>query len=316
MKFFTLSVEAQAPMVEPELTEVGELHSLTDWQVSEASEEAELDEFCSVKQHRNAGKGYTSHQKEKKIQTNKQKKTKSTYTKTHTGEREGWEKQRVRVLKTIRNRSKPLLTFRKSTTKQGNCLVRELATLLENEGSEGSTSAPHRNPSASILLAVSEQEAEGTDGPSMRCTKTTDSYRKADHRYFKAIKFRFKTQSSKCHLHSQVLGYSDLQQHLWTAHLSSNIMEQRKKRYLPELEASKGCMHVPLRGVCIHPKHGLKPFCPAVTTKVHVLCCGHKRWHVLASHLLWAVETENTRDLDGEGRKMQDTERPANSSTT
>lgn len=89
MKFFTLSVEAQAPMVEPELTEVGELHSLTDWQVSEASEEAELDEFCSVKQHRNAGKGYTSHQKEKKIQTNKQKKTKSTYTKTHTGEREG-----------------------------------------------------------------------------------------------------------------------------------------------------------------------------------------------------------------------------------
>ncbi|EOB02275.1 hypothetical protein Anapl_09370 [Anas platyrhynchos] len=48
MKFFTLSVEAQAPMVEPELTEVGELHSLTDWQVSEASEEAELDEFCSL----------------------------------------------------------------------------------------------------------------------------------------------------------------------------------------------------------------------------------------------------------------------------
>lgn len=36
-------------MVEPELTEVGELHSLTDWQVSEASEEAELDEFCSRK---------------------------------------------------------------------------------------------------------------------------------------------------------------------------------------------------------------------------------------------------------------------------
>lgn len=40
-------MDAQAPMVEPELTEVGELHSLTDWQVSEASEEAELDEFCS-----------------------------------------------------------------------------------------------------------------------------------------------------------------------------------------------------------------------------------------------------------------------------
>lgn len=43
----TFSEAAQAPMVEPELTEVGELHSLTDWQVSEASEEAELDEFCS-----------------------------------------------------------------------------------------------------------------------------------------------------------------------------------------------------------------------------------------------------------------------------
>lgn len=81
MTFFTLSVEAQAPMVEPELTEVGELHSLTDWQVSEASEEAELDEFCSIKQHRNAGKGYTSHQKRKKKNTNK--KTKSTYTETH-----------------------------------------------------------------------------------------------------------------------------------------------------------------------------------------------------------------------------------------
>lgn len=40
-------MDTQAPMVEPELTEVGELHSLTDWQVSDASEEAELDEFCS-----------------------------------------------------------------------------------------------------------------------------------------------------------------------------------------------------------------------------------------------------------------------------
>ena len=28
------------------LTAVGELHSLTDWQVSEASEEAELVDFC------------------------------------------------------------------------------------------------------------------------------------------------------------------------------------------------------------------------------------------------------------------------------
>lgn len=96
MTFFTLSVEAQAPMVEPELTEVGELHSLTDWQVSEASEEAELDEFCSIKQHRNAGKGYTSHQKrKKKTQTKRQK----AHTQRHTGEREGWEKQRVRILK-------------------------------------------------------------------------------------------------------------------------------------------------------------------------------------------------------------------------
>lgn len=95
MKFFTLSVEAQAPMVEPELTEVGELHSLTDWQVSEASEEAELDEFCSIKQHRNTGKGDTSHQKRKKSQTKRQK----AHTQRHTGEREGWEKQRVRIFK-------------------------------------------------------------------------------------------------------------------------------------------------------------------------------------------------------------------------
>lgn len=85
LKFFTLSVEAQAPMVEPELTEVGELHSLTDWQVSEASEEAELDEFCSIKQHRNAGKGYTSHQKRKK---NTNKKTKK-HIHRDTQEREG-----------------------------------------------------------------------------------------------------------------------------------------------------------------------------------------------------------------------------------
>lgn len=28
------------------LTDVGELHSLTDWQVSEASEDAELEDFC------------------------------------------------------------------------------------------------------------------------------------------------------------------------------------------------------------------------------------------------------------------------------
>lgn len=77
-------MEAQAPMVEPELTEVGELHSLTDWQVSEASEEAELDEFCSVKQHRKAGKGYTSHQKEKqKYKQTKKKDKKHIHRDTH-----------------------------------------------------------------------------------------------------------------------------------------------------------------------------------------------------------------------------------------
>lgn len=99
MKFFTLSVEAQAPMVEPELTEVGELHSLTDWQVSEASEEAELDEFCSIKQHRNAGKEYTSHQKRKKNNTtNKKNDKKHIHRDTH--RREGrMREQRVRVLK-------------------------------------------------------------------------------------------------------------------------------------------------------------------------------------------------------------------------
>lgn len=75
-------------MVEPELTEVGELHSLTDWQVSEASEEAELDEFCSVKQHRNAGKGYTSHQKEKK-NTNEQTKKDKKHIHKDTHRRKG-----------------------------------------------------------------------------------------------------------------------------------------------------------------------------------------------------------------------------------
>lgn len=92
MKFFTLSVEAQAPMVEPELTEVGELHSLTDWQVSEASEEAELDEFCSVKQHHNAGKGYTSRQKEKK-NTNKKERQKA-HKQRHTEEKGKDERSR------------------------------------------------------------------------------------------------------------------------------------------------------------------------------------------------------------------------------
>lgn len=63
----TFSVDAQAPMVEPELTEVGELHSLTDWQVSEASEEAELDEFC-------CRGGTIRHQKRTVIKKKKKKK--------------------------------------------------------------------------------------------------------------------------------------------------------------------------------------------------------------------------------------------------
>lgn len=76
-------------MVEPELTEVGELHSLTDWQVSEASEEAELDEFCSVKQHRNAGKGYTSHQKRNGKHTRERKERQKKHIHRDTHRREG-----------------------------------------------------------------------------------------------------------------------------------------------------------------------------------------------------------------------------------
>lgn len=38
-----------APAAERGLTEVGELHSLTDWQVSEASEDAELEDFCRAR---------------------------------------------------------------------------------------------------------------------------------------------------------------------------------------------------------------------------------------------------------------------------
>lgn len=37
------------------LTEVGELHSLTDWQVSEASEDAELEDFCHEEASRQGG---------------------------------------------------------------------------------------------------------------------------------------------------------------------------------------------------------------------------------------------------------------------
>lgn len=82
--FFTFSVEAQAAMVEPELTEVGELHSLTDWQVSEASEEAELDEFCwGSKKKKKSQKGTTKRKKREERQANetktKTKKAKEKY---------------------------------------------------------------------------------------------------------------------------------------------------------------------------------------------------------------------------------------------
>ena len=36
---------------------MGELHSLTDWQVSEASEEAELVDFCGARRRRKATRG-------------------------------------------------------------------------------------------------------------------------------------------------------------------------------------------------------------------------------------------------------------------
>lgn len=42
---FTLWPPEYNPVAESELTEVGELHSLTDWQVSEASDDAELEDF-------------------------------------------------------------------------------------------------------------------------------------------------------------------------------------------------------------------------------------------------------------------------------
>lgn len=39
---------------------VGELHSLTDWQVSDASEDAELDDFCERDNERETLKGSLS----------------------------------------------------------------------------------------------------------------------------------------------------------------------------------------------------------------------------------------------------------------
>lgn len=108
--------------------------------------------------------------------------------------------------------------------------------------------------------AVSEQEAEGpegTCGPYMQYTETTDLYRKADHQYFEETKFRFKTWSSKCHLHSQVLVHSDLQiacekliwvQVLWNRERSDTYQNWRFPKCMT-------CMHVPLQVGCIHQKH-------------------------------------------------------------
>lgn len=179
--------------------------------------------------------------------------------------------------------------------------MRELATLLENEGIEAAISTPHCNFSVSILSAASEQEAEGAEdtyGPNMQYTETTDFYRKADHQYFKDTKFRFKTWSSKHHLHSQVLGYSDLQKYLWKAHLSSSIMEQRKKWYLPKLEVPKvHYRYACASGGSMHTPKALKLFCPAANMKVHVLCWVCKWWHVLATHFLLTAETENNQGL-------------------
>lgn len=128
---------------------------------------------------------------------------------------------------------------------------------------------------------------------------------------------RFKTWNSKCHLHSQVLVYSDLQKCLWKAHLSSSIMEQIKKWYLPKLEVSKvhdlyacasaGRMHTP-------KALWLKPSCPAASRKAHALCWVQKWRHVLATCFLLTAETENTRGLDGDLRKMQDIKCPLNTS--
>lgn len=87
-----------------------------------------------------------------------------------------------------------------------------------------------------------------------------------------------------------------------------------KEAILTKPDVSKVCMHVPLWGVCIHPEHWLKLFCPTVKRKVHVLCWVHKWWHVLASCFLLSPEMENIRGLDREGRKTQDIECPTNGS--
>lgn len=53
------------PAVVLALTEVGELHSLTDWQVSEASDEAELEDFCHA--HNPIGRSKCREGKEKRF---------------------------------------------------------------------------------------------------------------------------------------------------------------------------------------------------------------------------------------------------------
>lgn len=98
----TFSVDTQAPMVEPELTEVGELHSLTDWQVSDASEEAELDEFCSREEPHERTDTPNQTRGHQKSHQNKARRTKweghvqrGRQRQTYTQRREGREKQRV-----------------------------------------------------------------------------------------------------------------------------------------------------------------------------------------------------------------------------
>lgn len=107
--------------------------------------------------------------------------------------------------------------------------------------------------------AISEQEAEGpegTCGPNMQYTETTDLYRKADHQYFEDTKFRFKTWSSKRHIHKfsyilickRLVKSSSEVQVLWNRERSDTYQNWRFPKCMT-------CMHVPLQVGCIHQKH-------------------------------------------------------------
>lgn len=194
--------------------------------------------------------------------------------------------------------------------------MRELAALLANEGLEAAISTPHRNFSVSILLAVPEQEAEraeSTHGPNMQYTETSDFYRKADHQYFKDTAFRSKTWSSKCHKFSDILiCKSACEKLIWVQILRNReISDTYQSWRVPKCAI---CMHVPLWVVCIHQEHSDSHFSAQQPLWRSVLCWGHKWWHLLATHPLSTAETENSRGLDGEGRKMHDTECPSNTS--